>query len=118
MYRILALMLLPTPLFAQDVDCANAMTQADMNQCAAEAFQTADSALNQAFGPAMTQMRAVGGGEALRDAQRAWITFRDAACTVEGLRYAGGSMQGMVVANCRTRLTEARTQDLKLLGES
>lgn len=119
MYRILALtLLLPLPLAAQQVDCANAVTQAQMTQCAAEELGAADDALNAAFGKAMTKMRGLDGGEdVLRRAQRAWISFRDTACAAEGLPYAGGSMQGMVVVNCKTRLTDARTADLEALAK-
>ncbi|MDH2328408.1 lysozyme inhibitor LprI family protein [Cereibacter sp. SYSU M97828] len=119
MYRILALtLLLPLPLAAQEADCANAVTQAQMTQCAAQELGAADDALNAAFGKAMTRMGGVDGGEdALRRAQRAWISFRDTACAAEGLRYAGGSMQGMVVVNCKTRLTDVRTADLRALAE-
>ena len=60
---------------------------------------------------------AVLGAAALRDAQRAWIAFRDRACEVEGMRYEGGSIQPMIVAGCLERLTRARSEDLRLLAE-
>lgn len=118
MRLILALLLLPLPLAAQEADCANAVTQAQMTQCAAQDLGAADDALNAAFGKAMNRMGSMDGGEdVLRRAQRAWIAFRDAACAAEGLPYAGGSMQGMVVVNCKTRLTDARTVDLDALAK-
>jgi uncharacterized protein YecT (DUF1311 family) len=50
----------------------------------------------------------------LREAQRAWIVFRDAHCTVEGYDQArGGSMEPMVYHGCRARLTRERTRQLE-----
>ena len=114
MRLLLALALLPLPLAAQETDCANAMTQTDMNICADRDMQEADNALNAAYGTAMDRMRGAGEGgvEALRKAQRSWITFRDQACAAEGWLHEGGSMQPMVVAGCKTRLTQDRTLDL------
>lgn len=114
------------PAAAQEVDCANAMTQADMNQCAQAEWEAADHALNSAYKAAMALLRQwddelptelKGGADNLRLAQRAWITFRDAACAVEGYPMRGGSAEPLLVLGCMTRLTEARTADLQALVE-
>lgn len=111
---------------APDVDCDNAMTQMDMTFCAEQEWSTADAELNAAWTPAMERMRALdeaqpaamqGAAEALRAAQRAWIEYRDLACTAEGYQNRGGSMEAMVVHYCRARLTEQRTEDLRALAE-
>jgi uncharacterized protein YecT (DUF1311 family) len=50
---------------------------------------------------------------ALRDAQRAWIAYRDADC---GLRYKvweGGTIRGVVAANCEMTMTASRALDLR-----
>jgi uncharacterized protein YecT (DUF1311 family) len=52
---------------------------------------------------------------ALLESQRAWLKFRDTQCVIEGRQYAGGSAQGMTAAACRTRLTRARTAQLKTM---
>ena len=52
---------------------------------------------------------------ALLASQRAWLAFRDRECVVEGGELAGGSAQGMVIANCRARLTTERTAQLATL---
>ncbi len=43
--------------------------------------------------------------EALRDMQRAWITFRDASCAYEHSRWGGGTGAGPAAAACMMRLT-------------
>lgn len=108
------------------VDCADPGTQSAMNLCAQQAWQRADADLNAVYREARAVMRQIDSGLpvaqrgaeiALRDAQRSWITYRDAACTAEGFTVYGGSMQGMVVAFCLEKLTLQRVEDLELLAE-
>lgn len=107
---------------AQEIDCATAMVQADLNQCAAAEWEVADQLLNQRYKEAMALLREwdadlpdtlKGGAESLREAQRAWITYRDAACAAEGYPMRGGSAEPLLVYGCKARLTEARTKDLE-----
>jgi uncharacterized protein YecT (DUF1311 family) len=60
-------------------------------------------------------MRDSGPGEeaSLREAQRAWVAFRDAHCRLESYEARGGSMQPMLDAGCRATLTRARTAELR-----
>ena len=46
---VLALGLLALPATAQDVDCATAMAQADLNQCAYQDWEEADAGLNDTY---------------------------------------------------------------------
>lgn len=128
MYRvaIAALVLGMSAAQAQTVDCDNAMTQRDMNHCAALAFEAADEDLNAAYAEARAFMRELdtdqssdeaGAEAALRDAQRAWIPYRDKACAAEGFLMRGGSAEAMLVLGCKARLTEQRAQDLWTLAE-
>lgn len=48
----------------------------------------------------------------LRDAQRAWIAFRDANCTMEYGAWGAGSMRQIAGADCLLRMTAERTVDL------
>ena len=74
------------------------MAQMDMNQCAEQDWEAADAELNARLQDGRWRgMKAMdanlpadlqGGAEALRDAQRAWITFRDTNCEAEGYRDA------------------------------
>lgn len=49
----------------------------------------------------------------LRDAQRAWIAFRDAECAMEYGAWGAGSMRQIAGADCLLRLTAGRTLDLR-----
>ncbi|WP_435166860.1 lysozyme inhibitor LprI family protein [Falsirhodobacter sp. 1013] len=122
-FRAFALAMLPAAAMAQD--CGRAITQGEMTRCAGVALEAADKALNDAWTPAMERMHEVdeglapdrrGAAKALRSAQKGWITLRDKGCAAEAWAYAGGSMQPMVDAQCRTRMTEARTAELRDLA--
>ena len=106
---------LATPASAQN--CADPRTQVEMNQCAAIAYREADAELNAIYKPARSRLPE-SGASALRDAQHAWITYRDKACEAEGSQYEGGSIQPLVVNNCLTRLTRERVAGLKILMEN
>ena len=126
------LALLPANVSAQEdppLDCENAMSQSDMNQCAYQDFEAADKELNAVWKKAKAYMvkqdedlkemspELVGGVDALMKAQRAWIDYRDGQCEVYGFQSRGGSMEPMLVDGCKTDLTKARTKELKEIYE-
>ncbi len=86
-------------------------TQADLNACADAAFKRADAAMNAAYARLMKRIgpQAQAG---LKEAQRAWLPYRDRTCDLEALGAAGGSAQPMVRAGCLGALTEERTKRL------
>lgn len=96
----------------QAADCRHAVLQAQMNACAAEAYEKADRELNAAYRE--LQARAQGEiAKLLVAAQRAWVAFRDAECAFAASGSAGGSIQPMVISNCLEGLTKKRTAELK-----
>lgn len=109
---------------AQEVDCKSPQTQLAMNICAGRDFEAADATLNTEYAKARNYMKSIdgnlpaqekGAAKALLEAQRAWITYRDLACTAEGFVVKGGSMEPMVISECKTRLTRHRIDDLQQL---
>lgn len=120
------LMLLALPAGAQDVDCENAMAQQEMNLCAAQDYEEADAALNDAYRQARAAMKGLdanlsagdrGAEAALLAAQRAWLPYRDAACASAGWLMHGGSAEPLVVYGCLASLTRQRTEELLNLVE-
>lgn len=91
---------------------AQAQSQAEMNTQADRDFARADKQLNAAYAALLATISA-DGKTSLRDAERAWLAFRDKECAFESLGSAGGSVQPMVIAQCRQRLTEARIKDIE-----
>lgn len=105
---------------------ATAQTQAQMNATAGAAYKRADAAMTRQWTVTYAAMkrrdaadRSRGGGfgyaAATLASQRAWLAFRDAQCVIEGGEFAGGSLQGMAAAQCKTRLTNERTVQLRKL---
>ncbi len=54
--------------------------------------------------------------ETLRDAQRAWIAFRDGECALAYALWGSGSMRNIAYADCRMQMTADRVFELKDLG--
>ncbi|MFN3130008.1 lysozyme inhibitor LprI family protein [Roseibium sp.] len=111
---------------AQDVNCKEPQTQLDMTICAKKDWEAADVELNAAYKSAMAAMKQTdsylsgdlkGAAETLKAAQRAWIPFRDKACESYGFLARGGSMEPMLVLQCRADLTRQRTSELKDLTQ-
>ncbi|MFN5997917.1 MAG: lysozyme inhibitor LprI family protein [Paracoccaceae bacterium] len=128
MVRAFAILVcLTLPAAAQDVDCANAMAQVDLNTCAYQDWEAADARLNAAYKRAIALLEdwdanlpadERGGAKALREAQRAWITFRDKACEAEGYAFKGGSAEPLLVYGCMRLLTEERAAHLTSMVEA
>ena len=112
------------PAWTQTLNCENPTSQVEMTGCADRELTAADDALNRTYADAMRIARerdedghpgsAVPVVSLLRDAQRAWIPFRDRACDLEASAWAGGSGQSMAYLQCKTRLTRERSRDLCL----
>jgi uncharacterized protein YecT (DUF1311 family) len=123
----LVLASLTFPATAQEIDCQNAVTQTEMSQCAYDDWEIADAKLNLAYKRAMQLLKEwdadlpedeKGGAAALQEAQRAWITFRDKACEVEGYAMKGGSAEPLLVYGCMRQLTEDRSAQLNGLVDA
>lgn len=128
MFRpFLVLAVLSLPAGAQEMDCANTMVQMELNQCAYQDWEAADAELNAAYTQAMTLLQGWdenlpkderGGSVLLKEAQRAWITFRDKACAAEGYGVKGGSAEPLVIYGCMRLLTQERTAHLTTLFDA
>lgn len=55
--------------------------------------------------------------ESLRAAQRAWIAFRDAECSLAYAQWGSGSMRNIAGADCRMKMTAKRTLELRDMRE-
>ena len=101
---VIAIQVLPAPGHAQ--------SQMELNQQAGKSLQDADRQLNAVY----TKLRARLSPESrarLQAAEEAWIQFRDKECTFIGSPTVGGSIHGMIVAQCQARLTLVRVKDLE-----
>ena len=123
-FALLALTCLATTALAQDIDCATTSVQMEMNFCAERDWQAADAELNRIYKAVMADMKAMdqslppdlqGAAQTLRDAQRAWITFRDTNCRLAGYPMRGGSAEPLLIYGCLRQMTQDRSAELQAL---
>lgn len=124
---ILSAALLASQAAAQQYNCESPQAQVEMNFCAHQEWKLADALLNVEYKAARAAMKQIdkdlptgqqGAAIALRDAQRAWIKYRDLACAAEGWQFRGGSIEPLVVSTCLTTVTESRTEALQALSQT
>jgi uncharacterized protein YecT (DUF1311 family) len=94
-----------------------------MTHCGWQEFERADAELNEIYKDAISQIRATGGDlpagadeweKKLREAQRAWVAFRNLNCDeLIAIEWGGGTGTSLATATCRTEMTNARIQTLR-----
>ena len=134
-YTIAALLLLGIndDLPVCNSEAADQGIQMEMNICAQRDFLIADAQLNAQWAITSDRMKTrdarweadeyayrddrPGYFETLLEAQRAWLSYRDAHCRSEGYYARGGSLEPLLVLTCKSALTIARTAELNALVE-
>lgn len=100
-----------TQAMAQDLDCTNPSNTYEIGKCLSDQMEVADNELNIIY----SQVRAdqdEKGSLLLRDAQRAWIKFRDAECNRVSDAARGGTLAGTLHISCKLEHTLTRTTAL------
>ena len=92
--------------------CADPQTQSEMNQCAAQAYKAADAGLNQVYRRLVAMLNDDEKGQ-LKEAQTAWLKYRDANCEFAADQFKGGTMRPMIYGYCLADMTKKRTIELK-----
>ena len=111
-------------LLAQATNCSEPIAQMEMNRCAWEDHQREDTAMTAQWRKTLAYMRKQDRdtspntdkrrsySDTLLESQRAWLRYRDTQCAIEGYVARGGSMEPMLIAACKAKLTAARRRDL------
>ena len=81
-----------------------------------EELKAADAQLNAVYKKALAAMPSDDAKAKLKDAQRAWIAFRDAEIALSA--ELPGSASGNLLKMLQTELTKARTEQLKAAIEA
>lgn len=92
--------------------CADAQSQAEMNMCWGKQYKAADARLNTVYRDFMTKLTEEESTQ-LKNAQLAWLKYRDTNCEFVADQFKGGSMRPMIVAMCLADVTNARVSELK-----
>ena len=93
------------------INCKSPANQMEMDQCAGRDFQAADARLNAVYRSMMSRYDAPNQAF-FKSAEKAWIAYRDAECNFETNGTAGGSINSMMLTQCRTEKTNARIKEL------
>nr|WP_026100438.1 lysozyme inhibitor LprI family protein [Fortiea contorta] len=96
----------------QKLNCNNAQTQSQINQCAQLAYQAADKKLNQSYQQLLPKLSA-SRKQKLITAQQAWLKFRDTSCDFERSGYEGGTIAPAIYFGCLESTTNQRTKQLQ-----
>jgi uncharacterized protein YecT (DUF1311 family) len=99
---------------AQDDETKCCCTTAETNICLVEVEKAVDSMLNETYQAAITKLHgSAPDASKLRDTQRKWLAYRDAACKAESDLYEGGSIAPQTFGFCVVKLTKRRIADIK-----
>lgn len=126
---MMAMLLLLAAAPAEPMRCDGSATQIELTMCAHAEFETVDAELNAQWPRATAYMKQRDRElekddtrpkhfDTLLAAQRAWLSFRDQQCLLEGFSMRGGSAEPQVNSACKAKLTRARTAQLKSLIET
>ena len=101
-----------------DACLGDEMSTQGMVECYGAAYEAWDAALNDAYGALMKTLTAEEAGK-LRDAQRAWIAFRDAESNFLAslMTPDRGTIMRITTNAMMTDLVKQRTQALRSLAE-
>lgn len=126
MLQVLMIACVPSSLCATQtdelgIDCKKAVSTSAITLCAADALEAADKRLNVAYRAATAAIVKTGVPpdaqhkwlKALVEAQRRWISYRDAECELTGFEWYGGTGRSWAMVTCARELTEARTKALE-----
>ncbi len=114
--------------------CDDTNNQQEAENCAKTEFEKSDAEMSQLFQKVLAnfqdseqksrpQDKALAdkykkNGENLQTAQKAWLAFRDANCVAEKESDTNDTNNAMTAFSCQQRLTEERTEDLKIIYQN
>ena len=108
-----AVAIAPAPIASAN-DCATAMDQRTMNECADKSYGKSDAELNALYKLIKQRLKDdTDTTKLLVAAQRAWVSFRNAECKFSTLAVSSGSVYPMIYSGCADRLTRRRIDDFK-----
>ncbi len=106
------LLVLGAPASLAKSGCADRETQTGITMCQSTEYAKSDGAMTAVYNRLRKHLGPGDAASRLRDAQRAWIAYRDAWCHFETINTEKGSMHPTVVASCLIKLTNEQTERL------
>jgi uncharacterized protein YecT (DUF1311 family) len=99
------------------LDCKNAMSTPEINECAAAEQKAVEAKLNEVYRRVIKSLDTNKDSAAAKDklvlAQRAWVKFREADCEAVYENWAGGTIRTVMYIGCMQQHAEHRIKDLE-----
>lgn len=109
----LALLSSPTLSASAGVDCQNARTTIEINQCAAIELESAQAQLAEylqaSFEHHADDPQLVA---AIKTAQKDWQAYMASHCDAVYTQWRDGTIRGVMSLSCKTQLTQQRTHEV------
>jgi uncharacterized protein YecT (DUF1311 family) len=94
-----------------------------MKQCTGDAYVSADALLNKTYRNILIDIKKPAAIKILKlaqiekrkrlvEAERAWITYRDSECKMQGIDMLGGTGESLIIGGCYYQLTVDRVKDI------
>ena len=120
MKHFVALLVLSLASSAYALDCKNALSTPEMNECAARELRQVETRLNKAYRAALARIATpdtpadiqVEMKKSLVAAQRAWVTFRENECHYVYLANIGGTIRTLEHIGCMRTHAIRRIEEL------
>ena len=112
---LLALVIVLGAASAHALDCANATTTPDMNECAARTQKAAEANLNAVYQRVLKTVTERKVRTQFVAAQRLWIKYREADCKTVQALYGTGTIRTVMYLGCLQNRAETRTRELETL---
>ncbi len=109
----LALLSSPTLSASAGVDCQNARTTIEINQCAAIELESAQAQLAE-YLQASVEHHADDSElvAAIKTAQKDWQAYITSHCDAVYTQWRDGTIRGVMSLSCKTQLTQQRTHEI------
>jgi uncharacterized protein YecT (DUF1311 family) len=105
---------LPANDIRRDYDACDSGVTLSMKICGNYRLMVEDARLNKIYKSTLAEARKWGYESSIVQAERAWITYRDAMCAYEGQMGAGGgTAEGLYVLSCKEDLTKQQADRLE-----
>jgi len=96
-------------------DCADPKTQTDMNACSYANLDSETKKLNKTYGDLIAKLNPEQ-KQLIKQAQLAWIKFKDLSCKYEASGVKGGSAYPLILSDCLAAKTQQRNKELEALS--
>jgi len=115
-HRVLVCALATCPVIGWAGKCDRVLATDQLISCLGEEYSLADGRLNATYNALRGRLE-VDRRNQLKDAQVAWLAFRDKDCEFEAGAAQGGQAYQPLFISCQTRKTIGRVQELRELAK-